>query len=234
MEYNQLQHAGIKGMKWGKRLYQNPDGSLTPLGRARYRKMQRNRRKNLEKARNVRKANAEKAKSEAEKKQEYEAAKQKALKSGSAKDILKFKGDLTNQELQTAISRLNFEKSLSDVAASQAPKKGIAKISELADKANKLADATEKGIKLYNVTAKVLNSVAGTKLPDISDKKVDKGADAAKKAMEKLVKSGTLEDIQRNLGKYDSSDIDAIKKRWELEDKLEERLAAKKKKKDDD
>lgn len=31
-------HSGIKGMKWGRRLYQNKDGSLTPLGRIRYRK----------------------------------------------------------------------------------------------------------------------------------------------------------------------------------------------------
>lgn len=31
-------HSGTKGMKWGRRLYQNKDGSLTPLGRIRYRK----------------------------------------------------------------------------------------------------------------------------------------------------------------------------------------------------
>lgn len=31
-ETGQLQHHGIKGMKWGIRRYQNKDGSLTPLG----------------------------------------------------------------------------------------------------------------------------------------------------------------------------------------------------------
>lgn len=36
MENNELQHAGVKGMKWGIRRYQNKDGSLTPAGRKRY------------------------------------------------------------------------------------------------------------------------------------------------------------------------------------------------------
>lgn len=31
-----LTHAGVKGMKWGLRRYQNQDGTLTPEGRARY------------------------------------------------------------------------------------------------------------------------------------------------------------------------------------------------------
>lgn len=33
---NELQHWGIKGMKWGIRRYQNKDGSLTPEGKKRY------------------------------------------------------------------------------------------------------------------------------------------------------------------------------------------------------
>lgn len=36
MDKNTLQHAGIKGMKWGVRRYQNKDGSLTPEGKKRY------------------------------------------------------------------------------------------------------------------------------------------------------------------------------------------------------
>ena len=33
---NELQHHGIKGMKWGIRRFQNTDGSLTSAGRKRY------------------------------------------------------------------------------------------------------------------------------------------------------------------------------------------------------
>ena len=36
MENNCLVHHGILGMKWGVRRYQNPDGSLTTLGKKRY------------------------------------------------------------------------------------------------------------------------------------------------------------------------------------------------------
>lgn len=32
----ELYHWGIKGQKWGKRRYQNPDGTLTPEGEKRY------------------------------------------------------------------------------------------------------------------------------------------------------------------------------------------------------
>lgn len=41
MEYNELTHWGIKGMKWGVRRYQNKDGTLTKAGQARYARDQR-------------------------------------------------------------------------------------------------------------------------------------------------------------------------------------------------
>lgn len=36
MNESYLVHHGVKGMKWGIRRYQNPDGSLTPEGEKRY------------------------------------------------------------------------------------------------------------------------------------------------------------------------------------------------------
>lgn len=35
IDTDELQHHGVKGMKWGVRRYQNPDGSLTPEGKKR-------------------------------------------------------------------------------------------------------------------------------------------------------------------------------------------------------
>ena len=33
---DELVHHGVKGQKWGRRRYQNADGSLTPAGKQRY------------------------------------------------------------------------------------------------------------------------------------------------------------------------------------------------------
>ena len=51
---DELYHHGIKGQKWGHRKYQNPDGSLTAAGKARYdvKEAKRDYKKTMKRARN--------------------------------------------------------------------------------------------------------------------------------------------------------------------------------------
>lgn len=115
MEYNELYHHGINGMKWGVRRFQNPDGSLKPAGEQRYgsgkslgqrikeHKVAKTRKKNLQKARDAREA---KKKAEAERLKTAEE-RAKLIKAGK----IKIK-DMTDEEIANRTARLENEKRL--------------------------------------------------------------------------------------------------------------------------
>lgn len=90
---NELCHDGVKGMHWGQRLYQNKDGSLTPLGRLRYRKMRKDKSKQLEP-------------------ETSEQKKARILSSPSAKDVYENRHLFSNKEINDLYLRLNNEKNI--------------------------------------------------------------------------------------------------------------------------
>lgn len=92
----ELFHAGTKGMKWGRRLYQNKDGSLTALGRVRYGK-----------GKGKTKAEVEKEKAKAAKK--AAKAEEKAKAKAAAKDKKKGVDEMSDAELAAAIRRKQLE-----------------------------------------------------------------------------------------------------------------------------
>lgn len=89
----ELYHHGVKGQKWGVRRYQNADGSLTRLGKARHA---------AETFKESRKARSQ------AKKNERAAEKAKKAEKDSYKKNPK---DMSDDELREKIARLELEKS---------------------------------------------------------------------------------------------------------------------------
>ena len=77
---NELYHFGIKGMRWGVRRYQNPDGSLTNAGKKRLKKGQTSN-------------------------EETDSSNKPSTKSSSTKTVK----DMSDDELRQAINRLQLE-----------------------------------------------------------------------------------------------------------------------------
>lgn len=99
---DEFYHWGIKGMKWGVRRYQNPDGSLTAAGKKHRSLGQVIHDRKVHKKRV---AAAAKARETREKNLKAEAKRKKALEKGTL-SVKK----MTNEELAAAIKRLDDEK----------------------------------------------------------------------------------------------------------------------------
>lgn len=97
-----LEHSGIKGMKWGIRRFQNPDGSLTEAGRRRY----------LGKDGQFTQKGIAKYEKDIAKQEKKEA--KEARKAGMGKDKTPYK-KMTDAELKSRIERLRMEKDYKDL-----------------------------------------------------------------------------------------------------------------------
>lgn len=119
-----LSHHGILGMRWGQR-----NGPPYPLGsgdhsvsekKAGWRKSLFGNKEQKKKKEKKGKVEVKKLQNEPEKgSEEYESKKIKALKQGKASEILQYKGDLTNQELQDAVNRIRLEQQLSEYSSKE-------------------------------------------------------------------------------------------------------------------
>ena len=92
---DELYHSGTKGMKWGRRLYQHKDGSLTALGRLRYGK---------------------KGSKSNTTEESIEERRSRILKSTDPKELYKNRDILTTNEIKERIDRIDTERRLANIA----------------------------------------------------------------------------------------------------------------------
>lgn len=104
----ELKHYGTEGQKWGVRLYQNEDGSLTPAGKLRYSSTYNTEHMSKKEVKNLRK--------------EYKDASRR----------------LSSDELQELISRANLEKQYLDTLGVNAKTRGESIASSIKENFNKL------------------------------------------------------------------------------------------------
>lgn len=118
----ELYHHGVKGMKWGQRLYQRKDGSLTKLGQKRYSRAMRKakaesarlkevekNKKKLDRLESLQKANEAKKKSLYDSDSETKSVRRKSqTKPKSIKDM-------SDDELRAKLNRMQMEKQYTEL-----------------------------------------------------------------------------------------------------------------------
>ena len=210
MTHQEFYHEGKKGQKWGQRNYQNKDGTWTALGKARRRKGIGGGRKESLSSRLVKRARLTLGKGkkssgtseEAQpkpKKPLTGAEKSKIVESGDAKLVKKHVSELSTEEIQRAINKINKTKELNAIIKEQEPKKKT-----LNERVRNLADLS----KSVSDLAKSVNDVRNLRKENKEKKE--------QKALEKIVNSGDLSKIMGSLSKMTESQAKSAKAKYEL------------------
>lgn len=107
----------------------------------------------------------QKARETRERNRAHEAEKQRALKEGGATDVLKFKSELSNQELQNALTRIELTTRLERLSQSEL-KAAMNKVDDVMKGVQTTTNWIKIGTDTYNTLAKIYNSTEeGKKKP---------------------------------------------------------------------
>lgn len=147
-----IKHHGRKGQQWG--VSNGPPYPLNRKGLSYYfskRKITKEDRDRIKEEEATKKRQAHE--------EELEKNKDKTLKSGKASEILQYQGKLTNQELQSAVTRLNLERSLKEFSSKE-KQSSIKKIDDIMSTVDTTVKWANTGIKAWNTFASAYNSLS--------------------------------------------------------------------------
>lgn len=231
MANDYLYHYGVKGQKWYRRLYQNPDGSLTTLGRLRRRQGSG---KDSHKEGSSGKTDGTTSHEET-----TEEKRSRLLKSTDAKELYKNRSLLSTAEIDERIKRIDTEAKLKSKIAEDNKKTGLDYMNEKMDKTR---ETVTKVTNLY----KSLDDAYSTFTKSAAGKAVMKklGINVEKKEdfdINKLWKNRNrmstkdLEDATKRIGaeKKIRAEIDRLKKEADSAAAKKENLAKARKQVDD-
>lgn len=183
---NDIYHHGTKGQKWYRRRYQNPDGSLTPLGRIHYGiKGTRVKKRDDARPKNEPSANVNKKKNVNVQKENVDVKKENpvadeladhwsrrkqqkyvdAIRSGNKHKIRRAEKHLTNEELKEAIDRIDLNYKLNNMKKQNKAED----LKRAKDNVQNLATLAGQGVNIYNVIAGLSEVLPG----DLSLPKID-------------------------------------------------------------
>ena len=178
---NELYHHGIKGMRWGIRRYQNPDGSLTDLGRKKLLKSDGSLNR-----KGKRKLGKDYQYTDQYKKETAEERRARTLKSSDPNVVYANRDVLSTSEIRERMDRIRVEGELSKMAEST-KKTGMDRVDSIIKTGKKLDE-------LYQLTNTPLGKAVKKKL----------GIDAAEKEFD-------IDSVYKNRNKLKSDDLnDAV------------------------
>ena len=185
-----LAHHGIKGMHWGIRRFQPyPSGKS---GRYIGKKKPSIIRSAVEthKAKKAEKEAAKKAIADAK----HEEERQEALNKGLPSDILKFRGEISNAEMEQAIQRIRKEQTLEELRKTES-RSVEQTLDDINERVKNLNDYMNTATNLYNNY---------NKIKDIYSKEKSKPIEEAKK---KMIRNNDIEKILKNQAKFTTDEL---------------------------
>lgn len=117
---------------------------------------------------------------EAREKQKLDAEKENVLRSGTAQDLMKYQGRLTNQELNMAAERLRLERQISSYSSDEI-KTNLDKLKKIQAYTNVGAALAKDGASIWNSFVSVYNTTSSGKKDPLPKVKEDKGDEGKKK-----------------------------------------------------